>query len=82
MIKKIAISAFIIAALFIFIGCAQKQPSEVKKPLETAEETPSTAEEPVNQVATGISDINTVEDELDTSDLENLDDVLADIENI
>lgn len=81
MIKKIAISAFIIAALFIFIGCAQKQPSEVKKPIETAE-TPSTAEEPVNQVATGISDINIVEDELDTSDLENLDDVLADIENI
>ena len=81
MIKKITISIFIISALFVFLGCAQKQPSEVKKPLETAE-APQTADEPVNGVATGISDINTVEGELDTSDLEDLDDVLADIENI
>jgi len=81
MIKKIVISAFIIAALFIFIGCAQKQPSEVKKPLEIAE-VPQTANQPVNEVAAGISDINAVEGELDTSDLEDLDDALADIENI
>ena len=61
--------------LFI-IGCA--------KPAETPPEqpAPAAAESPADEVGTGISDISSADEELDASELDDLDATLKDIENI
>ncbi|MBI2134903.1 hypothetical protein HYU09_02855 [Candidatus Woesearchaeota archaeon] len=83
MIKNPAIAFLMIFSLLLFVGCAktQFQPEEQVKAPETPS-LPTAGEAPVDEVAAGISGINSAENELDTSGLEDLDDVLADIENI
>lgn len=70
MAKNFAIVVLMIFSLLLFVGCAQTQ-QQAKVP-----------ETPADDVAAGISGINNAENELNTSGLEDLDNTLADIENI
>ena len=79
MVKNLGIAVLMIFSLLLFVGCAAKE--QVKAP-ETPSQPVTAGEAPVDDVAAGISCINSAENELDTSGLEDLDDVLADIENI
>ncbi|MBL7056253.1 hypothetical protein ISS07_05040 [Candidatus Woesearchaeota archaeon] len=81
MIKKITIAFLAILALFMFLGCSsQPAPEQDSGATEVITETP--AETPVEEVAEEISEVDTTEEELDTSELNDLDSVLSDIENI
>ncbi len=82
MLNKILIILGILA-LLLFTGCAPKEekPSEIPKIPEQIVETPPAIEE-IDEVGTGISDITTVDEELDSSGLDDLDTILEDIENI
>ena len=76
--KKIAI-LLIVFVLFLFLGCAPKKvletpPTTVPPPEETPAE--------VDEIETGISDISDIDEDLDTSDLDEIDTMLEDIENI
>ena len=87
MIKKIIVTLLIFIVLFLFLGCQQKveQPTFVQEPkvIEApADEIPTTEETLVDEVESGISDVNNVDEELDASELDDLEDVLSDIENI
>jgi len=81
MIRTEIIYVFSIVVLLMSLGCAQQQ-SQVQKPAGTFEEVPQAIKEPVNEVGAGISGINNIEDQLNTSGLEELDGILADIEQI
>ena len=71
MLKKILI---VLTIVLFLIGCA-------KQPTPTPEPPPATVEE-VDEIGTGISDIDDINEELDTSDLDEIDTMLEDIENI
>ena len=62
--------------LFVFLGCA--------KPAETPSEqpAPAAAESPADEIETGITDISNADEDLDSSELDDLDATLEDIENI
>ena len=76
MLKKIIITLLITLALFLFIGCAQ-QPAEEPTQLEA----PETVDE-IDEVEVGIDDIGDIDEELDDSELDDLNTILEDIENI
>lgn len=78
MIKKISIIVSIMLVLFL-LGCAK--PAEKPVAAEKIAETPI-AEIPADEIETGISDITTADEELDSSELDDLDTILEDIENI
>ena len=78
MVKNVVIAVLMIFSLLLLVGCAAKQQAKIP-------ETPSaavTGETPADEVATGISGITNAEDELNAPDFANLDNTLADIENI
>ena len=79
MIKKIIAILLITFVLFLFLGCKQ-QPDATERPTTPTTEVP--VEDPVGEVGTGISDISDVDEELDSSELNDLDAILEDIENI
>ncbi|HJN56574.1 MAG TPA: hypothetical protein QGI22_01265 [Candidatus Woesearchaeota archaeon] len=79
MLKKILIAFSLIMALMLFAGCDQQ---EMQAPEQTTEELEETGEEAVDEVGTGISSIDDVDQELGADELEDLDDVLSDIEQI
>ena len=88
--KKIILFAAILTLFFFLVSCAP-QPSEPTTPTVTTPTTrptiapsdiPTTGEAPVDDVGEDISDTETIEDELSTEDLDQIDDILADIENI
>ncbi len=89
-IKKDIILFSAILVLFLFlVSCAPQQPSAptVTTPtprptIAPAEEVPATGEVPVDDVAEDISSAGTIDDELSTEELGDIDDILADIENI
>ena len=79
--------------VLLIVSWAPKQTQEPivlvedKKPKVVAPSTPpaeipSTGEAPVDEVATDISEVISVDDELDTSELDDIDNILSDIENI
>ena len=72
------IAVLMILSLLLFVGCTAKQQAKVPTPSPTV----AAGETPVDDVAAGISGINNAEDELNTSDLADLDNTLADIENL
>ena len=74
MLKKISVIILGLLVLFLFLGCA--------KPAEEPSEIPEEAESPVDEIGTEITDINNVDEELDSSELDDLDVILEDIENI
>jgi PBP1b-binding outer membrane lipoprotein LpoB len=72
MFKEILIA---LSLLLFVAGCAQQAPEE-----SLPEETPQTGA--IDDIDQGISDIGSIEEDLDASDLDDLDTVLEDIENI
>ena len=89
MLKKL-LSIIIILTIFLY-GCAQPGPEPVPTPLSEPSpepaapapaEIPTIGEESVDEVGSGINDIQGTDDELDDSALDDLDSILGDIENI
>jgi len=85
MIKRLNFGLLIILAMVLVVSCA---PKPVPAPpalaeVETApEEPPTTGEASIDRVAADISDAENIDEELDTSELDDVEDILADIENI
>ncbi len=74
----------LVISLFL-IGCAAKEEQTSEAPREVtepSEEITTTGEGSIDEVATGISDISDIDEELDTSELDDIDSILEDIENI
>ena len=87
MIKKLNFSLLIMLALVLIASCAPK-PGPVAPTTPPAPEalvqvpTETTGEASIDEVAEDISDAGNIDDELDTSELDDVDAILADIENI
>ena len=85
MIKRLNFGLLIILAMVLVVSCA---PKPVPAPpalaeVETApEEPPTTGEASIDEVAADISDAENIDEELDTSELDDVESILADIENI
>ncbi|MBW2976097.1 hypothetical protein KY347_01475 [Candidatus Woesearchaeota archaeon] len=77
MFKKIVAALLITLMLFIFLGCAKKTGPETIAETPTAE-----VSEPVGEIETGIAGISDIEEDMDASELDDLDTILGDIENI
>ena len=87
MIKKLQIISLIMILMVLLIASCAPKPApapaiEEPKAVAVPEEVPTTGEASVDEVATDISDTSNIDDELDTSELDDVDDILADIENI
>lgn len=80
MIKKLQIASLIMLVMVLVVSCAPK-PS-LPAPTEKPEVPITTGEAPVDEVAEDISDTADADEELDTSELEEVDTILKDIENI
>jgi hypothetical protein len=88
MFKKLNFSLLIMFALVLIVSCApQTTPSA---PVDDSQEddheaedlTETTGETSVDEVADDISDAGNIDEELDTSELDDVDSILEDIENI
>ena len=88
--KTVILFSTILTLLFFLVSCAP-QPSEpttptvktpATRPTITPSDIPTTGEAPVDDVAEDISGAETIDDELSTEDLGDIDDILADIQNI
>ena len=84
MIKNFTIAVLMIFSLVMFVGCAQTQQlsKDQAKVTGTPSQPAATGQASVDKVATGISDINNADKQLNNSALEDLDNTLADIEKI
>jgi len=87
MIKKIKIVPILMLLMVLIVSCAPKSTPVPVPPTEepkvvVPEEVPTTGEASIDEVATDISDVKDTEDELDTSELDDVDKLLEDIENI
>ena len=80
MSRNLVIVVFMLSVVLVVLGCAKQQEAVV--PDSASGEIASTGQESVDDVAAGISGVSDTEDELDSSELADLDTVLADIENI
>ena len=84
MIKKLNFSLLIMLALVLIASCAPKPgpatPTAPEAPVQAP--TGTTGEASIDKVAEDISDAGNIDDELDTSELSDIDAILADIENI
>ena len=90
MIKQLQIASIIMLIMILIVSCAPK-PAPVTAPAveepkvaipTVPKEVPTTGEASVDEVATDISDASDTDDELDTSELDDVDSILAEIENI
>ena len=88
MIKRLNFGLLIILAMVLVVSCAPKPVLAPPAPpalaeVETApEEPPTTGEASIDEIAADISDAENIDEELDTSELDDVEDILADIENI
>jgi len=87
MIKKLQIASLIMLIMVLVVSCAPKPtapvaPSVAEEPVEAPLAELPTTEASVDGVAEDISDSVDVDEELDTSKLDDVDDILAEIENI
>ena len=84
MLKKEMILFSVILVLFLFlVSCAPKQAPTITTPTTTpTEEVPATGEAPVDEVAEDISNTGSMDEELSTNDLDDVDSILSDIGNI
>ena len=90
--KQLQITSIIMLIMVLVVSCAPKPtptptvPPAVEEPKvaipTVPKEVPTTGEASVDEVATDISDASDTDDELDTSELDDVDNILADIENI
>jgi len=81
MIKKLQIASLIMLVMVLVVSCA---PKPAAAPLEEKPgvEAPATGEAPVDAVAEDISKVGNADEGLDTSELDDVDGILADIEKI
>jgi len=95
MFKKLQLTLMVAMVLMLLVVSCAPKPSEpavtppeeaptaiVEPTVPPTEEVPTTGEASVDEVATDILDSSNVDEELDTSELKDVDDILADIENI
>lgn len=89
-LKKIRFGLVISVVLIFFIfGCSPKtepiQQTQTPHPepkVIVAEETPITGESAIDEVIIETTSSDNLDDDLDTSELDSIDDLLSDIENI
>ena len=85
MIKKLHLASLIILVMVLIVSCAPKPaptPALEEPKVVVVPEVPTTGEASVDEVAEDISDSVDADEELDTSELDDVDSILADIENI
>lgn len=86
MVKKVIILSVILVLFLFLVSCAPKPSKTItEKPKETTapiEKIATTGEAPVDAVAEGISDTGAIDKELNTSEVGDIENVLADIEKI
>lgn len=80
--KKLNFSLFIILTIVLIVGCAPKPGPAPEEAIEADVPAETTGEAPIDEVAADISDAENIDEELDTSELDDVEDILADIENI
>ena len=80
MIKKLNFVLFAVLAMLLIASWAPKPTAPAAKPDVAAPI--DTGEAPVDSVAEDISEAGYADEELDTSELDDVDSILADIENI
>jgi len=83
MVKKLNLTLLIMLVMVLIVSCAPKPgpvtPAAPEVPVEAPAET---GEASIDEVAEDISDAADIDEELDTSELKDIDDILTDIENI
>jgi len=85
MIKKLNFILLAMLAMVLIASCVpQPSPAQPKAPAAKQVEVPeaATAEPVVDDVAADISDAADIDAELDTSELDDIDSILTEIENI
>ena len=83
MIKKLHLVSLIMLIMVLIVSCAPKPvPAPEEEEIEVPVKTPTTGEASVDEVAEDISDTANIDEELDTSELDDVDSILAEIENI
>ena len=80
MIKKLNFALWAIFVMVLIASCAPKPTAPAAKPDVAA--SAGTGEAPVDTVAEDISKAGDADEELDTSELDDVDSILADIEKI
>lgn len=80
MIKKLNFVLFAVLAMLLIVSCALKPTAPAAKPDAAAPV--DTGEAPVDAVAEDISEAGNADEDLDTSELDDVDSILADIEKI
>ena len=74
--------------MVLVVSCAPKPvsvpptPPALAEVETTPEEPPTTGEASIDEIAADISDAENIDEELDTSELDDVEDILTDIENI
>jgi len=83
MTKKFQITSLILFLMVVVVSCSPKStsPSEIEVE-ETVPEVSVTGEASVDNIGVDISESSNTDEELDSSELEDIDSILADIENI
>jgi hypothetical protein len=81
MIKRLNFGLVIMLAMVLIVSCAPKPAPAPEEPIE-ADVPAGTGEASIDEVAADISDAADIDEELDTSELDDVEDILADIENI
>jgi|TARA_Y100000310_G_scaffold116680_1_gene115376 hypothetical protein len=81
MIKRLNFGLVIMLAMVLIVSCAPKPAPAPEEPIE-ADVPAETGEASIDEVAADISDAADIDEELDTSGLDDVEDILADIENI
>jgi len=80
MIKKLQIASLIMLVMVLVVSCAPKPTATAPVPVE--KEVPTIGETTVDEVAEDISEATDADEGLDTSELDGVDSILADVENI
>jgi|TARA_B100001971_G_C18212250_1_gene551476 hypothetical protein len=81
MIKRLNFGLVIMLVMVLIVSCAPKPAPAPEEPIE-ADVPAETGEASIDEVAADISDAANIDEELDTSELDDIDSILTDIENI
>ncbi|MBI2522766.1 hypothetical protein HYW19_00080 [Candidatus Woesearchaeota archaeon] len=80
MLKKLQIASLVILMMVLIASCAPKSTPPTTK--EKNDGVPTTGEAPVDAVAEDISKVGNTDEEIDASELDDVDSILEDIENV
>ena len=82
MLKKLQIVSLAILIMVLIVSCAPKPSAGPGPVVKAPTESPAAGETPVEEVAEDISEAGNADEGLDTSELDDVDGILSDIENI